>query len=178
MKENQPFQQGTRGCLISLLIIVLAASAMAVSTNFHYPQHISCRGMLGAGFPLLFICDDWGGGSPTSSWGRIDLVDVVNGGIRPGGFFIDLLFYTLLILIIWSVASSFLKKGINHRDLWSTTLILIGFVVGFSFAFFTVWSSDLYIKNPPIGTPTPAIPSATSSETMPSVTTPTATLTP
>jgi hypothetical protein len=135
--------------------------------------------MLGAGFPVLFICDDWGGGSPTGSWGKIDLVDVMNGGIRLGGFFIDLLFYILMILIIWSAASSFLQKGTNHRDLWWTTFILLAFVVGVSFAFLTVWTSDLYNKNPIlVGTPTPVIPSATAVGTMPSIMTPIVTLTP
>ena len=178
MKENQLFQQGPRGCLISLLSILLAIGAMAVSTNYHYPQHAYCRGMLGAGFPALFICDDWGGGSPTGSWGKIDFVDVVNGGIRPGGFLVDFLFYTLLVLIIWFVASSVLPKAVNHRDLWWTTFIILGFVFGFLFAFLTIWSSDSYIKNPPIGTPTPVIPSPTASETIPSIITPIATLTP
>jgi len=133
--------------------------------------------MLGAGFPVLFICDDWGGGSPTGSWGKIDLVDIFNGGIRPGGFLVDLLFYTVLIFIILSVVSSFLPNGANHRDLWWTTFILIGFIFGLFFAFLTIWSSDLYIKNPPIGTPTPMVPSATASESTPSMT-PLATLTP
>lgn len=179
MKENQFFLQGSRGCFISLVIILIAIFAMAVSVNYQYPEHPSCRGMLGAGFPVLFICDDWGGGSPTGSWGKIDLTDVINGGIRPGGFFIDLLFYILIILIIWSAASSFLWKGANHRDLWWTTFILLGFVVGSSFAFLTVWTSDLYNNNPPIvGTPAPVIASATTVGTMPSTITPTATLTP
>lgn len=87
MKENQSFLQGSRGCFISLVIILTAIFAMAVSVNYQYPENPSCRGMLGAGFPVLFICDDWGGGSPTGSWGKIDLVDVMNGGIRLGGFF-------------------------------------------------------------------------------------------
>jgi hypothetical protein len=77
--------------------------------------------MLGAGFPLLFICDDWGGGSPTGSWEKIDFVDVLNGGIRPAGFVVDFLFYMLLILIIWFVVSSVLNKGVNYHDLWWTT---------------------------------------------------------
>jgi hypothetical protein len=47
---------------------------MAISANYQYPEHPSCGGMLGAGFPVLFICDDWGGGSPTSSWEKIDYV--------------------------------------------------------------------------------------------------------
>ncbi|HET9906107.1 MAG TPA: hypothetical protein VFQ23_05690 [Anaerolineales bacterium] len=172
MKENQPFQQGSRGCAISLLIIVLAIIALAFSTSYRYPQHISCQGMLGGGVPLLFICDDWGGSSPTSSWGKIDLVDVANGGIQPIGFFIDFVFYVVVSLIVWSAISSFLQKATNHGDLWWATTILIGFLVGFSFAFFSVWTSDQYIKNPPLGTATPVIPSATAAEPTLTITTP------
>ena len=136
MKENQLFQQGLRGCLISVLSVALAISAMTVSTNYHYSQHVDCRGMLGAGFPFLFICDDWGGGSPTGSWGKIDLVDVVNGGIQPEGFFVDFLFYILLISIIWVVASRFLQQGLHRSDLWWTMLIILGFVFGILLAVF------------------------------------------
>jgi len=167
MKENHIFQQGLRGCLISLLSIVLAIGAMAISANYHYPQHAVCHGMLGAGFPVLFICDDWGGGSPTGSWNKIDFVDVVNGGIRPGGFFVDFLFYILLILIVWLVVSGFLRKGVKHGNSWWTVFMITAFVFGILFAFLTIWSSDSYIKNPQIGTSTPVIPSATASEITP-----------
>ena len=167
MNENQLFQQGVRGCFISLLSIALAIGAMTISAKYQYPQHASCRGMLGAGFPVLFICDDWGGGSPTGSWNKIDFVDVFNGGIRPGGFFVDFLFYVLLILILWLLFASFLPKGVNHRDFWWTIFSIIAFVFGSFFAFLTIWSSDSYIKNPPMGTPTPVIPSATASEITP-----------
>lgn len=167
MKEPQLFQQGLRGCFISLLSIVLAIGAMAVSANYHYPQHAACHGMLGAGFPVLFICDDWGGGSPTGSWNKIDFVDVVNGGIRPGGFFVDFLFYILLILIIWLVVSGFLRKGVKYGNSWGTVFMITAFVFGILFAFLIIWSSDSYTKNPPIGTPRPVIPSATASEITP-----------
>jgi len=86
MNENQLIQQGARGCLTSLIITFLAICAMIISINRQYPAHPACGGMLGAGFPAIFICDDWGGGSPSSSWGKITFVDVPNGGIRSGGF--------------------------------------------------------------------------------------------
>lgn len=167
MKETPLFQQGLRGCFVSLLTIVLAMGVMAISANYHYPQHAACHGMLGAGFPVLFICDDWGGGSPTGSWNKIDFVDVVNGGIRPGGFFVDFLFYILLIVIVWLVLSGLLRKDVKHGNSWWTVFMIIAFVFGILFAFLTIWSSDSYMKNPPIGTPTPVIPSATSSEITP-----------
>lgn len=115
--KNQFFLRGSRGCLISLAIIFLAVFAMAISTNYQYPDHPSCGGMLGAGHPVLFICDDWGGGSPTNSWGKITFVDVPNGGIRPTGFLIDFLFYAVLIWIIWLFVARILQKRINQSDL-------------------------------------------------------------
>src|SRR6185503_15820848 len=97
MKKNPFFQPGSRGCFIGTVSMVLAILPMTIAVNYLHPAHPSCGGMLGAGFPVLFICDDWGGGSPTNSWEKIDSVDVVNGGMRPTGFLADFLFYTVLI---------------------------------------------------------------------------------
>jgi hypothetical protein len=72
--------------------------------------------MLGAGFPILFICDDWGGGSPTNSWGKITFVDILNGGIKPGGFLVDLLVYAILFVLI-----SLLVLGIYQRVMINRT---------------------------------------------------------
>jgi hypothetical protein len=131
--------------------------------------------MVGAGFPVLFICDDWGGGSPTGSWGKIDSVDVINGGIRPGGFLVDFLFYIVLIWIVLFLLAVIVHKGVRHRDLWWGTVITIGFIAGFLFAFLTFQSSDLIIRETYVGTPTPVVPSPTALETLPSMSTPIAT---
>jgi hypothetical protein len=155
MKENQIFRQGLRGGFISLVCILLAIGAMAVSAKHQYPNHPSCGEMLGAGFPVLFICDDWGGGSPTGSWGKIDFVDVLNGGIRPGGFLIDFLFYMILIWIAWFTAISIMHKAVNQSDLWWTTFISIGFIIGFLCAFLVFQPGYLYGRVPPARTPTP-----------------------
>lgn len=157
MKEHQFFRQGSRGCFISLVIILLAICAMAISANYQYPKHPSCRGMLGAGFPVLFICDDWGGGSPTGSWGKIDFVDVLNGGIRPEGFLIDFLFYTVLIWIAWFIATGIFHKVMHRQDLWWATFISVGFTLGFLCSFLMFRSSRLYIEEPRFRTPTPII---------------------
>ena len=176
MNENQLFRQGSRGCLTSLIITTLAICAMIISISRQYPSHPSCGGMLGAGFPALFICDDWGGGSPTGSWGKIDFVDVLNGGIRPGGFLVDFLFYNTLI---WVVAVFVLQKGINRRTLWWGALISIGFMAGFLCAFLTFQSSSLYLGDSyHRNTSTPVIPSPTSLATMASEEPPIATPTP
>lgn len=161
MKENEFFQQGSRGCLISLVSILLAVCAMAVSANYQYFEAPSCKGMSGAGFPILFICDDWGGSSPTGSWGKIDYVDVFNGGIRPEGFLVDFMFYSVLIWVILIVAARVFHKGIHHRDLWRAAFISMVFITGFLCAFLTFQSSDLYSRDAHIGTSTPVVPSPT-----------------
>lgn len=176
MNENHFFRQGSRSCLTSLVIASLAICAMIISVSRQYPAHPSCGGMLGAGFPALFICDDWGGGSPTGSWGKIDFVDVLNGGVRPGGFLADFLFYNVLI---WVVTVGVFRKRINRRTLWWGALISIGFMAGFLCAFLTFQSSSLYLGDSyHRNTPTPVIPSPTSPATMDSRTTPTVALVP
>ena len=159
MKDNQFFQQGFRGCLISLVCILLAIWAVALSANRQYPEQAGCGGTLGAGFPVLFICDDWGGGSPTGSWEKIDFVDYLNGGIRPGGFLVDFLFYAVLIWIVWFTVSSIIYKGINWRDLSWTIFISIGFLAGVLSAFLLFQPGYYeYIRTfRPFNTPTPTV---------------------
>lgn len=179
MNENQFFRQGSRGCLINLVITFLAICAMVLSTTYHYPEHPSCGGMLGAGFPALFICDDWGGGSPTNSWGKITFVDIPNGGIRPTGFLIDFLFYTVLIWIVWFIGSRIFQKGIKRRDFWLATFISLGFIFGFLCAYLMVRSSRLYLGDTFYSrSPTPILPSATPLGTLPSQITPATTSAP
>ena len=178
MENNQSLKHGARGCIISLVVVLLTIFALSLSAYYQYPAHASCGGMLGAGFPVLFICDDWGGGSPTNSWGKIDFIDVINGGIRPVGFLIDFLFYTMLIWIVWFIASGVIKGKISHSLRWAT-LIYVGFLFGFLFAFLMVKSSSLYIGEPHSRTPTPVISLSTKPlGTTPSIITPIATSTP
>jgi hypothetical protein len=93
-------RQGLRGRFIIIDSILAAICAMVVSMNHQYPENPSCGGMLGAGFPVLFICDNWGGGSPANSWVKITFIDVINGGINPGGYVVDFLFYTVVTYVI------------------------------------------------------------------------------
>lgn len=147
MKENPFLLHGFRGCLISLVGLFLAVGLLALSVNYQYPEHPMCRGGLGAGFPVLFICDAGLGGSPISSWGKITLVDVPNGGIRPGGFLLDFLFYLALIWIVWFVIATIFRRGFPLQDLgWAaflSTIYIAGLLCG-SLMFF---SSELYDKN-------------------------------
>lgn len=150
MKEHQFFRQGFRGFFISLVCILLALLAVSISANYLYPENAYCRNMVGAGFPVMFICDDWGGGSPTSSWGKIDFVDVLNGGMIPSGFLIDLVYYFVLFGFFWLTASSILHKGLNQGDLWWTIFIGMGFTMGLLCAFFAFLPSYLNYVRPPV----------------------------
>jgi len=102
------------GCLQNFFFVfaagLFAILAIILSTNYQYPENSACQGMLGAGFPVLYICDNWGGGSPTDSWGKITPVDVLNGGINFGGFMLDFLFYAALFLI-----GALVIRAIYHR---------------------------------------------------------------
>ena len=110
MQENPFFPRGLRIILIVFVSMLLAIFAMVLSVNYQYPENLACGGMLGAGFPALYICDNWGGGSPTSSWGKITLIDVFNGGINFGGFVVDFLFYTVLFFMVILI-----MRAIYHR---------------------------------------------------------------
>ena len=173
MTENQFLQQGARGCFTAVVIVLLAICALGLSTGHVYPEHRLCGGMLGAGYPALFICDDWGGGSPSSSWGKITLIDIPNGGIRPTGFLVDFLFYLLLIWFIWFVTAGFVYKRVSRHHLWWVTFIGFGFVTGFLCAFVAFQSSSLYLRETYYyRTPTPFIPTPTPFGTPPSLITP------
>ena len=157
MKENRFFRQGFRGFFISLVCILLAVFAVTISAKYTYPKTPYCRDMVGAGFPVMFICDDWGGGSPTSSWGKIDFVDFINGGIIPTGLLIDLVFYFILFGFIWFTASSIIQKGLNRSDMWWTIFISIGFIIGLLFAFLVLYPSCLNCIGLPISFQRPTL---------------------
>lgn len=179
MKENQFLLQGSHGCVISLAFILSSLLAMTISVYHQVPEQPSCGGMLGAGFPVLFICDDWGGGSPSNSWGKITPIDIINGGIRPTGFIIDFLFYFMLVWIAWLTAARFSRKPAKHYGLWWAAFISLGFLCGLLGAFLTYRSSSLYLGDYYYyASATPIAPSPTAFGTMPSALTPIPTSTP
>jgi hypothetical protein len=153
MKENHFLRPGFQGFFISVVLILLAISAMVISTNFQYPAHPSCGGALGAGFPTLFICDAGLGGSPIDSWGKIDFADVFNRGIRPEGFIVDFLFYLALIWLVGLVVNRISQHSIDQRHVQWAAFISIGFIFGFLCAFLMFQSSSAY--DPRVPTPTP-----------------------
>jgi hypothetical protein len=180
MNENLSFPPFLRGCFINLVIIIFALFAMALSVNYQYLEHPLCRGALGGGFPMLFICDASTGGSPISSWGKITWIDLPLGGLRPGGFLLDFLFYSVLAWMIWFVAATIFRNRIHRRDIsWAafiSGIYLAGLLCG-SLVFF---SSQLYDKGyarTPTSDPI-ILPSVTPFGTMPSLITPIPTLGP
>jgi hypothetical protein len=153
--QAHPFLgHGRRGCFINLVSFSLAICAVALSAMYPRPEHPLCRGGLGAGFPVLFICDAGLGGSPISSWGKIDINDIPNGGLRPGGFLLDFLFYSALTWIVWVGVAVISPQTIDRRDLGWAAWISIIYIAGFLCAALVFLSSDLYIKNY-ARTPTP-----------------------
>jgi hypothetical protein len=79
---------------------------------------------------VLFICDDWEAG-PTGSWGKIDFVDIINGGIKPGSFLVDLLFYTILIWAARYLGTAIFNRGGSRPQYSSWAVMLsIGYLVG------------------------------------------------
>ena len=87
--------------LSALLVVVIALGLTLATVYIQHPDSTLCRGLLGAGFPLPFICDA-SGESPTSSWGRIDWADL--DSINFLGSLIDVLFYSLILrggVLLW-----------------------------------------------------------------------------
>ncbi len=110
MKISRFFPGRLSDCLLAFLSLLLSIAAMLLSVNYQVPDSLACDGMLGAGSPVLFICDNWGGGSPTDSWGKITWVDVINGGILFPRFLIDFLFYALLFFLVLLVVQATFRR--------------------------------------------------------------------
>jgi hypothetical protein len=180
MKENPSFPPVLRGCFINLAIIAFVIFAMALSANYLYLEHPLCRGALGAGFPVLFICDASTGGSPMSSWEKITFIDIPLGGLRPGGFLLDFLFYLVLTWTIWLAAARIFHNSIHRRELsWAAFFSLV-YVTGLLCGSLVFFSSELYVKDysqTPVANPI-IIPSGTPFGTLPSLVTPIPTLGP
>ncbi|HEY6072409.1 MAG TPA: hypothetical protein VIV15_03220 [Anaerolineales bacterium] len=151
------------------MIAGLIAAALLVSLGYEHPEDPVCERMLGAGFPVIFICDNWGGGSPTSSWGKIDYVDVLNGGIKPVGLALDIAFFSLPIGILSLLAGSLISESASRHKLRILALFMaFAYVAGFLFAWLVFQPGLFPIQNPlpltpvptfftptPIGTPPP-----------------------
>ncbi len=110
MKISRFFPGRPSACLLAFLSLPLSIVAILLSMNYQVPDSPACGGMLGAGSPVLFICDNWGGGSPTDSWGKITWVDVINGGVLFPRFLIDLFLYALLFFLVLLVVRAAFRR--------------------------------------------------------------------
>ena len=145
-----------RGSFLLLIILLLGFFLTIVSVSHQRNPEPACQGGgLGAGFPLPFICDD-SGGSPISSWGRIDLADI--SGLNPRVFLLDILLYNALVSLVLSAGMGFFRKGSSKAELSLWALLLCTtFVLAFLFTFLSFQSGNLNFDIPMPRTPTPII---------------------
>ncbi len=90
--------------LLASLLVLLSICLTAATVSYQHADLTLCRGLLGAGFPLPFVCDA-SGESPLSSVGRIDWADL--DSINLPGTLIDVLFYSLILLGAWRLLRAF-----------------------------------------------------------------------
>ena len=145
-----------RGFFPLLIILLLGFFLTIVSISFQRNPEPACHGAgLGAGFPLPFICDDTGG-SPISSWGRIDLSDIYRLNMRV--FLLDFLLYNSLISLVVSTAMGLYRNDSSKVEIshWALALCMT-FLLAFLFAFLSFQSGNLNFDIPIPTTPTPII---------------------
>jgi hypothetical protein len=152
-----------RGCLIDIVATLLTTIfLLIISASYrNYGDSFSCNGGLGVGFPVSYLCDYGTGGSPISSWGKIDLADFPYFSTK--GLLIDLLFFSMILWVGWLVRCLLHASDVySIRNIVWILLIGVGFIVGFLSAA-TIYKSDrinfhdylLGIPTPVPATPTP-----------------------
>jgi hypothetical protein len=147
------------GFVFSLVNIFLGLCLTLASAFYQHRSDPACQGGLSAGFPLAYICDS-SGGSPISSWGRIDLADL--SGVNPRVFVLDFLLLDALISVVWVIAAGFFEQGVSQVDIYRWALLFCAVnILAFLFAFLSFQSGKLDFTAPFPRTPTPFIPSPT-----------------
>jgi hypothetical protein len=152
MKANQSILRGCGvGMLILLLAFVLMFSTMRV---LRHNDHFSCFGQLGAGFPVSFLCDYSGGGSPISSAGKIDSADFPY--FSPIGTLVDILFYSMQLGMLWLIADRLSRNSQEGRGKYRwAALILAVYLAGFLSALMLFQLVHVRIERSYPRTPTP-----------------------
>ena len=161
MQENQSFPYRFRSCVGEIASTLLTACViLVISVNYrNFGDNFSCNGDLGAGFPVSFLCDYATGGSPISSWGKIDLSDFPYFSLR--GLLADVIFYSAILWIGWLI-----RRALHRTDSYpiqnTIWIILIGiaFIVGFLSASAMFKSERINFHDYLLGIPTslPATP--------------------
>ncbi len=156
MKENttRGIRFPSRGFPILLVNLLLGFCLTIGSVTYQRNPEPACHGAgLGAGFPLPFICDD-SGGSPISSWGRIDFADIYGLNLRV--FLLDFLLYNALVSLVLSAAMGFYCRGSSNVQISHWALLLcVTFILAFLFAFLSFQSGNLNFDMLIPRTPTP-----------------------
>lgn len=111
MNKYRFFPPGYRGCIFSVVIMLLAICLTVGTVKYQHPSGLFCQGKLSAGFPVAFICDA-SGESPLSSVGKIDWADL--DSINLPGSFIDILFYMTLLYLARLAIHRFSHIGSQH----------------------------------------------------------------
>jgi hypothetical protein len=173
MKQYFSFSEGSPGCMVGGVNLLLSIALMFSTIWYVHPLNylrpgdlLACGGRLGAGYPVSFLCDYSGGGSPISSAGRIDWADLPY--FSPLGTLVDLLFYGMQVWLLWFVLTSIFHKGTNRAEQqrWAT-LIAVGYVIGFCSALLLLQTVHIQIDTTQPHTPTPVLPSPTPFGTLP-----------
>jgi hypothetical protein len=109
VKKPRFFPSGRRRGFIFWTASILLALALTVGTvTVQHTGSPLCQGLLGAGFPLPFVCDA-SGESPLSSVGKIDWADLDN--INLIGSLLDILFYTFALWVIGFIVGRIFQLG-------------------------------------------------------------------
>ena len=144
-----------RSCLTGLVIFLLAFGlTFSTLTHLRHNDAFACHDGLGAGFPVSFLCDYSGGGSPLSSAGKIDLSDFPYFSLQ--GTLVDLLFYAMQIGVVWFVANNTLRKRYELA-----VLVLLVYLAGFLSALILFQPFPLRIERYYPRSPTPTFYTAT-----------------
>jgi hypothetical protein len=147
------------GLVFSLVNILLGLCLTIASALYQRDPDPACQGGLSAGFPLAYICDD-SGGSPISSWGRIDLADIPN--VNPRVLLLDFLLLDALASVVWVILAGMFNRGVSQVDIYRWALLFcVVNILAFLFVFLIFQSSNLDFSVPFPRTPTPFIPSPT-----------------
>ena len=139
-----------RGCIVGALILILASGLMFVTKNVtRHNDTFACYGGLGSGYPVSFLCDYSGGGSPIGSAGKIDLADFPY--FSPQGTLVDLLFYSIQLGLI-----CFIANNLFHKNYRLAALAVLLYLAGFLSAILLFGLADVRIERSFPRTPTPA----------------------
>ncbi len=111
MDDYRFFPSSRRLWFFGIVSVLLALFLTVSSLNAQRLQDPICGGVPGAGFPVTFLCDTVGS-SPTGSWGKLDEAD----NWFPNPFFwIDVLFYTVLLWLPWFTVRRLVHLIPRHR---------------------------------------------------------------